>query len=172
MLQRSVLGPILPEAMIWYLENYGKKTFSILKNELLFIIMILLCVFFFISSWHKIVLRLNYFHLRGPQSPPVYTSSWKFAFFSGEDKFAEIFLGEFETPEAIWSTEMRRVMIEKIAAHIQDFSPRLQSNVRALFQVYKLCLALCYCFITIRSYYKLLNFVHGFIKQSLLDVWK
>ena len=30
---------------------------------------------------------------------------------------------------------MRRMMIEKIAAHIADFSPRLQSNVRALYQV-------------------------------------
>lgn len=28
----------------------------------------------------------------------------------------------------------RRVMIEKIAAHIADFSPRLQSNARALYQ--------------------------------------
>lgn len=74
MLQRSILGQILPEAMIWYLENYG-------------------C-----------------------------------------ERFAEIFLGEFETPEAIWSSEMRRMMIEKIASHISDFSPRLQSNVRALYQ--------------------------------------
>lgn len=75
MLQRSILGPILPEAMIWYLENYG------------------------------------------------------------EEKFAAIYLGEFETPEAIWSSEMRRLMIEKIALHLSDFSPRLQSNVRAPYQV-------------------------------------
>ena len=27
--------------------------------------------------------------------------------FSGSEKFAEIFLGEFDTPEAIWSNEMR-----------------------------------------------------------------
>ena len=25
----------------------------------------------------------------------------------GPDKFAEIFLGEFDTPEAIWNSEMR-----------------------------------------------------------------
>ncbi|XP_005092836.1 dnaJ homolog subfamily C member 13 isoform X2 [Aplysia californica] len=73
-LARSVLGPILPEAMVCYLENY---------------------------------------------SP---------------DKFAQIFLGEFDTPEAIWNSEMRRMMIEKIAAHLADFSPRLQSNTRALYQ--------------------------------------
>ena len=46
-MQRSVLGHILPEAMVCYLENYEA------------------------------------------------------------DKFAEIFLGEFDTPEAIWSSEMR-----------------------------------------------------------------
>ncbi|KAI1902089.1 hypothetical protein AGOR_G00041120 [Albula goreensis] len=72
--QRSVLGPLLPEAMVCYLENYEAERFS------------------------------------------------------------EIFLGEFDTPEAIWSSEMRRMMIEKIAAHLADFSPRLQSNTRALYQ--------------------------------------
>lgn len=44
---RSVLGHMLPEAMVCYLENYSAE------------------------------------------------------------KFAEIFLGEFDTPEAIWNTEMR-----------------------------------------------------------------
>ncbi|KAJ8268464.1 hypothetical protein COCON_G00136360 [Conger conger] len=38
------------------------------------------------------------------------------------ERFSEIFLGEFDTPEAIWSSEMRRMMIEKIAAHLADFS--------------------------------------------------
>ncbi|GFN83676.1 Dnaj homolog subfamily c member 13-like, partial [Plakobranchus ocellatus] len=73
-LARSVLGPLLPEAMVCYLENYSPE------------------------------------------------------------KFAQIFLGEFDTPEAIWNNEMRRLMIEKIASHLADFSPRLQSNTRALFQ--------------------------------------
>ncbi|KAL4623419.1 hypothetical protein GN956_G19211 [Arapaima gigas] len=74
LVQRSILGPVLPEAMVCYLENYEPERFS------------------------------------------------------------EIFLGEFDTPEAIWSSEMRRMMIEKIAAHLADFSPRLQSNTRALYQ--------------------------------------
>ncbi|KAL3854398.1 hypothetical protein ACJMK2_013668 [Sinanodonta woodiana] len=73
-ISRSVLGPILPEAMVCYLENYSAE------------------------------------------------------------KFAQIFLGEFDTPEAIWNSEMRRLMIEKIASHIGDFSPRLMSNTRALYQ--------------------------------------
>ena len=46
-MSRSVLGHILPEAMVCYLENYSA------------------------------------------------------------DKFAQIFLGEFDTPEAIWNAEMR-----------------------------------------------------------------
>lgn len=49
--QRSVLGPVLPEAMVCYLENYEPERFS------------------------------------------------------------EIFLGEFDTPEAIWSSEMRCVCV-------------------------------------------------------------
>ncbi|XP_039252268.2 dnaJ homolog subfamily C member 13-like isoform X1 [Styela clava] len=74
MVSHSILGALLPEAMIHYLENYGAE------------------------------------------------------------KFAEIFLGEFDTPEAIWNSEMRRYLIEKIAAHVADFSPRLMSNTRALYQ--------------------------------------
>ncbi|XP_069504815.1 dnaJ homolog subfamily C member 13 isoform X2 [Ambystoma mexicanum] len=86
--QRSILGHILPEAMVCYLENYDPE------------------------------------------------------------KFSEIFLGEFDTPEAIWSNEMRRLMIEKIAAHLADFSPRLQSNTRALYQ---------YCPIPVINYPQLEN---------------
>ncbi|KAG5881132.1 hypothetical protein JTB14_020836 [Gonioctena quinquepunctata] len=66
--QKSILGRLLPEAMIHYLENYEAE------------------------------------------------------------KFAQIYLGEFDTPEAIWNYEMRRMLIEKIAAHIADFTPRLRSH--------------------------------------------
>lgn len=52
--QRSVLGPVLPEAMVCYLENYEPEHFS------------------------------------------------------------EIFLGEFDTPEAIWSSEMRCIITDQI----------------------------------------------------------
>ncbi|KAK7873572.1 hypothetical protein R5R35_009276 [Gryllus longicercus] len=72
-MKRSVLGQLLPEAMVSYLENHGA------------------------------------------------------------DKFAQIYLGEFDTPEAIWNSEMRRMLIEKVAAHIADFSPRLRSNTRAIY---------------------------------------
>lgn len=46
-MQQSILGQLLPEAMVCYLENHGA------------------------------------------------------------DKFAQIFLGEWDTPEAIWNSEMR-----------------------------------------------------------------
>ncbi|KAI3415622.1 hypothetical protein GPALN_005220 [Globodera pallida] len=71
---RSVLCPMLPEANIFYLEEYGAE------------------------------------------------------------KYAEVFLGEFENPECIWNSEMRRNMIEKIAIHVSDFSSRLSSNVKALYR--------------------------------------
>lgn len=46
----------------------------------------------------------------------------------------QVFLGEFDTPEVIWGSEMRRLLIEKMAAHLADFTPRLRSNPRALYQ--------------------------------------
>ncbi|XP_074640124.1 dnaJ homolog subfamily C member 13-like isoform X2 [Tubulanus polymorphus] len=102
---RSILGHILPEAMVCYLENYSAE------------------------------------------------------------KFAEIFLGEFDTPEAIWSSEMRRLMIEKIAAHIGDFTPRLQSNTRALYQ---------YCPIPVISFPQLENelFCNIYYLRHLCDTRK
>jgi len=51
----------------------------------------------------------------------------------GPEKFSEIYLGEFDTPEAIWNAEMRRYMIEKIASHIASFTPRLLANVKATY---------------------------------------
>ncbi|KAK6010525.1 hypothetical protein OSTOST_24446 [Ostertagia ostertagi] len=51
----------------------------------------------------------------------------------GPDKYAEVFLGEFDNPEIIWSTQMRRHLIERIAVHVSDFSNRLTSNVKALY---------------------------------------
>lgn len=51
----------------------------------------------------------------------------------GPDRFAQIFLGEFDTPEAIWNSGMRRTMIEKIACHVADFTSRLKSNNKATY---------------------------------------
>lgn len=73
-MSRSILGQLIPEAMVNYLENHGAE------------------------------------------------------------KFAQIFLGEFDTPEAIWNSEMRRLLIEKIAGHIAEFTPRMRSHTMAIYQ--------------------------------------
>lgn len=44
----------------------------------------------------------------------------------GADKFAEVFLGDFDTPEYIWNHEMRRFMIERLSLHVGDLPVRLQ----------------------------------------------
>ncbi|XP_071822188.1 dnaJ homolog subfamily C member 13-like isoform X2 [Apostichopus japonicus] len=104
-IQNSILGNILPEAMVHFLENHSAE------------------------------------------------------------KFAETFLGEFDTPEAIWNTEMRRMMIEKLAAHLADFTPRLRSNTRSLYQ---------YCPIPAIGYPQLENelFVNIYYLKHLCDKQK
>ncbi|KAI8419847.1 hypothetical protein MSG28_008479, partial [Choristoneura fumiferana] len=82
-MQRSILGQLLPEAMVCYLENHGA------------------------------------------------------------DKFAQIFLGEWDTPEAIWNSEMRRMLIMKVSAHIGEFTPRLRANIAARYP-YLAIPAVCY----------------------------
>lgn len=52
----------------------------------------------------------------------------------GAERFAEIFLGEFDTPEVIWGSEMRQQLILKVSCHLADYSPRLKSNTRAVYQ--------------------------------------
>ncbi|VDM24192.1 unnamed protein product [Toxocara canis] len=74
LISHSVLTPLLPEAAIFYLEEYGAE------------------------------------------------------------KYAQVFLGEFDNPEIIWNAQMRRHLIERIALHVSDFSKRLPSNVKALYQ--------------------------------------
>ena len=51
----------------------------------------------------------------------------------GTDKFAEVFLGEFDNPEAIWGNEMRQHLVQQIALHLMEFTPKLCSNTRAIY---------------------------------------
>ncbi|XP_055697619.1 dnaJ homolog subfamily C member 13 isoform X2 [Phlebotomus papatasi] len=104
-MHRSILGQLLPEAMVCFLENHSAE------------------------------------------------------------KFAEIFLGEFDTPEAIWNSEMRRLLIEKISAHIADFTPRLRGHTMARYP---------YLAIPIISYPQLENelFCHIFYLRHLCDTVK
>lgn len=104
-MQRSILGQLLPEAMVCFLENHSAE------------------------------------------------------------KFAEIFLGEFDTPEVIWSSEMRRMLIEKISGHIADFTPRLKGHTMARYP---------YLAIPVISYPQLENelFCHIFYLRHLCDIQK
>eukprot|EP00127_Corallochytrium_limacisporum_P004390 Clim_evm24s159 gene=Clim_evmTU24s159 len=52
----------------------------------------------------------------------------------GPKRFAEAFLGDFDNPEVIWNHEMRRHMINRIALHISEYTPRLRSNSRAIYR--------------------------------------
>ncbi|XP_053672781.1 dnaJ homolog subfamily C member 13 [Anopheles nili] len=104
-MHRSILGQLLPEAMICFLENHSAE------------------------------------------------------------KFAETFLGEFDTPEVIWSSEMRRMLIEKISAHIADFTPKLKGHTMARYP---------YLAIPVISYPQLENelFCHIFYLRHLCDTTK
>ncbi|KAJ9449740.1 DnaJ-like protein subfamily C GRV2, partial [Diplonema papillatum] len=66
----------------------------------------------------------------------------------GIDKFSERFLGEFDDPETIWGTSMRQHLVQKIAVHLMDFTPKLRSNTRAIYT---------YCPITPVAYNQLEN---------------
>ncbi|XP_029728722.2 dnaJ homolog subfamily C member 13 isoform X2 [Aedes albopictus] len=104
-MHRSILGQLLPEAMVCFLENHSSE------------------------------------------------------------KFAETFLGEFDTPEVIWSSEMRRMLIEKISAHIADFTPKLKGHTMARYP---------YLAIPVISYPQLENelFCHIFYLRHLCDIRK
>ena len=52
----------------------------------------------------------------------------------GTDKFAEVFLGDFDTPEYIWNHEMRRFMIERLALHVGDLPVQLQAHCTAVYE--------------------------------------
>ncbi|XP_055606556.1 dnaJ homolog subfamily C member 13 isoform X2 [Uranotaenia lowii] len=104
-MHRSILGQLLPEAMVCFLENHSAE------------------------------------------------------------KFAETFLGEFDTPEVIWSSEMRRMLIEKISGHIADFTPKLKGHTMARYP---------YLAIPVISYPQLENelFCHIFYLRHLCDTRK
>lgn len=104
-MHRSILGQLLPEAMVCFLENHSAE------------------------------------------------------------KFAETFLGEFDTPEVIWNSEMRRLLIEKISAHLTDFTPKLHGHTMARYP---------YLAIPVISYPQLENelFCHIFYLRHLCDTQK
>lgn len=52
----------------------------------------------------------------------------------GAEAFADVLLGDYDNPEAIWSPAMRQYLAGKVAAHIADFTPRLLGNNTVIYQ--------------------------------------
>lgn len=52
----------------------------------------------------------------------------------GFERFTEVFVGNFDTPEVIWSFEMRKHLIEMIRQHLGDFPLRLWQNTTARYE--------------------------------------
>ena len=44
----------------------------------------------------------------------------------GPERFANIFTGDFDTPEVIWNSKLRMHMVENIEQHLGDFAGRLR----------------------------------------------
>ena len=76
------------------------------------------------------------------------------------EEFTAIFLGNNDTPEAIWNVSMRNLLIDRISTHLGNFPQRLAVNPKAVYQyvpiapiVYKRLLPELFC-----AHYYLRNF--------------
>ena len=52
----------------------------------------------------------------------------------GVDRFTDVFVGNFDTPEVIWNFEMRQHLIEMISQHLGDFPSRLWQNTTSEYE--------------------------------------
>lgn len=52
----------------------------------------------------------------------------------GVQRFSEVFVGNFDTPEVIWNFEMRRHLIEMVRQHLGDFPKRLWQNTTTKYE--------------------------------------
>jgi DnaJ family protein C protein 13 len=52
----------------------------------------------------------------------------------GVDRFNDVFVGNFDTPEVIWSFEMRKHLIEMVLQHLGDFPKRLWQNTTTSYE--------------------------------------
>ena len=80
----------------------------------------------------------------------------------GPDKFAETFVSSADTPEVIWTLEMRKHLIEMVRQHLGDFPLRLLQNTTAEYE---------YCPIPGISYKRLERevFCHNYYLHNLCD---
>jgi DnaJ family protein C protein 13 len=80
----------------------------------------------------------------------------------GVEKFTEIFVGNFDTPEVIWNLEMRKHLIEMIRQHLGDFPKRLWQNTTSRYE---------YCPMPGVAYKRLEDeiFCHNYYLRNLCD---
>ena len=46
----------------------------------------------------------------------------------GAERFTEVFVGDFNTPEVIWNFKMRKHLVDMVNQHLGDFPKRLWQN--------------------------------------------
>ena len=80
----------------------------------------------------------------------------------GVNRFSEIFVGNYDTPEVIWNFEMRRHLIEMIHQHLGDFPSRLRQNTTCEYE---------YCPLPGVAYKRLEHeiFCHNYYLSNLCD---
>lgn len=80
----------------------------------------------------------------------------------GVERFTEIFVGNYDTPEVIWNLEMRKHLVEMIRQHLGDFPKRLWQNTTARYE---------YCPIPGIAYQRLEKeiFCHNYYLNNLCD---
>ena len=80
----------------------------------------------------------------------------------GYQRFVDVFLGNADTPEVIWTMEMRKYLIEMIRQHLGDFPFRLFQNNTLEYE---------YCPIPAVSYRRLQSelFCHNYYLHNLCD---
>ena len=80
----------------------------------------------------------------------------------GVERFTEVFVGNFDTPEVIWNFEMRKHLIEMIRQHLGDFPMRVWQNTTTKYE---------YCPIPGVAYKRLEKeiFCHNYYLNNLCD---
>jgi DnaJ homolog subfamily C member 13 len=80
----------------------------------------------------------------------------------GFDRFAKVFVSNADTPEVIWTLEMRKHLVDMIAQHLGDFPRRLFENNTSEYE---------YCPIPAVAYKRLQKeiFCHNYYLENLCD---
>jgi DnaJ family protein C protein 13 len=80
----------------------------------------------------------------------------------GFEKFTEIFVGNYDTPEVIWNLDMRKHLVEMVRQHLGDFPQRLWQNTTTEYD---------YCPIPGIAYKRLEKeiFCHNYYLHNLCD---